>query len=83
MVTLQIGWCKNCSHKIALHPKKSRWMHFSLGRGYLLTLNCYAYAGSTNTSFDLGALKESQFKCECVEPALDEAKEIQKKHVLW
>ena len=80
---LKIGWCVNCHHKIGLHPKKGEWMHFSIGRGYLLTLNCFAYAGSTNTGLDLGALKEGQFKCDCVKPELDETKQQESKWVLF
>ena len=82
MVTLQIGWCLNCPHKIGLHPKRARWMHFAAGPGYLLTVNCFAYAGSTNTMFDRGAFRTGQFKCDCVRPELDPNKPTGTKWVL-
>lgn len=82
MVRLQIGWCRHCPHKVALHPKRPTWWHFAVGRGYVITLNCMAYAGSTNTSLDLGAFRAGQFKCDCVTPELDPGKPQTTKWVL-
>ncbi len=82
MARLQIGWCRNCPHKVGLHPKKPQWWHFAVGRGYTLTTNCFAYAGSTNTSLDLGAFRTGQFKCACVTPELDPDKPTTTKWVL-
>ena len=83
MVELQIGWCLNCPHKVAHHPKHSEWMHFGVGRGYALTVNCFGYAGSTNTSLDLGAFRQGRFKCPCVKPEFDSEKPLQTKRVLF
>lgn len=82
MVKLQIGSCLNCPQKVGLHPKHPEWRHFGLGRGYLLSVNCSGYAGSTNTRLDLGAFRQGQFKCDCVRPDVDSSKPIDTKRVL-
>ncbi len=82
MVRLQIGWCRNCPHKVGLHPDHPEWRHFGVGHGYLLSVNCLAYAGSTNTALDRGALHEGQFKCGCVSPVLDPGRPTETKWVL-
>ena len=82
MPRLTIGWCKNCGHKVGLHPKHHEdWRHFGPSFGYLLTVNCMAYAGSTNTIFDMGAARSGQWKCECVHPEPDMTKPFGKKWV--
>jgi hypothetical protein len=71
MPRLRIGWCRNCGHKVALDPRHPEWRHFSVGYGYLLNVNCLAYAGSTNTLFDAGAFHQGQWKCLCMHPEPD------------
>ncbi len=85
MPRLSIGWCKNCGHKVGLHPKYGRWAHFGVGRGYNLSTECWAYAGSTNTSLDLGAFRQASrvgSKCTCLKPDPDPTKPFQSKWVL-
>ena len=52
-----IGWCLNCGHKVAPHSKHADWRHVGVGQGYLLSVNCIVYDGSTNTLFDRGAFR--------------------------
>ena len=83
MPMLTIGWCKNCLHKVGQHADHPGWRHFGLGWGsYLLNVNCSAYAGSTNTWFDLGAWRQAQWKCGCVHPEPDMGRQFRGKWVL-
>ena len=82
MPTLTIGWCKNCGHKVASHSKHpDKWLHFGIGAGYLVTVNCYGYAGSTNTLLGKAAFRQGQWKCDCEHPEPDMTKSFQKKRV--
>ncbi len=81
MPKLTIGWCKNCGHKVGLHPKHPEWRHFAVGNGYLLVVNCMGYGGSSNSLFDAGAFRQGQWKCACVRAEPDATKPFETKWV--